>query len=84
MIERRLRSAAVYLAVGGTLCFFGIVHSVRLDGSAYVLPLLDGAERNAALQFCAAYFVLAGVLMLLSLQRHRAGSRADISPRQDR
>jgi AGZA family xanthine/uracil permease-like MFS transporter len=71
MIERRLRSAAVYLAVGGTLCFFGIVHSVRLDGSAYVLPLLDGAERNAALQFCAAYFVLAGVFMLLSLQRYR-------------
>jgi hypothetical protein len=44
---------------------------VRLDGSAYVLPLLDGAERNAALQFCAAYFVLAGVFMLLSLQRYR-------------
>jgi hypothetical protein len=60
MIERRLRSAAVYLAVGGVLCFFGIVHSVRLDGSAYVLPQLDGLERNAAIQFCAAYFLLAG------------------------
>jgi adenine/guanine/hypoxanthine permease len=70
LIERRLRSAAAYLAVGGILCFFGIVHSVRLDGSAYVLPRLAGAERNAALQFCAAYFVLAGVFVLLSLQRH--------------
>jgi hypothetical protein len=48
------------------------VHSVRLDGSAYVLPQLDGIPRNAAIQFCAAYFVLAGVLVLLSLQRHRA------------
>jgi adenine/guanine/hypoxanthine permease len=72
LIERRLRAAAAYLLVGGTLCFFGIMHSVRLDGSAYVLPLLAGAERNAALQYCAAYFVLAGVFVLLSLQQHRA------------
>ncbi|HEY6620492.1 MAG TPA: hypothetical protein VIY68_13160 [Steroidobacteraceae bacterium] len=71
MIERRLRFAAVYLIVGGALCFFGIVHSVRLDGSAYVLLQLVGLQRNAAIQFCAAYFVLAGVLLLLSLQRHR-------------
>ncbi len=68
MIERRLRAAAAYLAAGGVLCFFGIVHSVRLDGGAYVLTQLNGAARNAALQFCAAYFVLAAVLVLLSLQ----------------
>jgi AGZA family xanthine/uracil permease-like MFS transporter len=72
MIERRLRSAAIYLAVGGALCFFGIIHSVRSDGSAYVLPQLDGIARTVAIQFCAAYFVLAGVLLLLSLQRPRA------------
>src|ERR1700733_6704677 len=72
MIERRLRAAAVYLAAGGVLSFFGIIHSVRLDGSAYVLPQLDGIARNVAIQFCAAYFVLAGVLLLLSLQRPRA------------
>jgi adenine/guanine/hypoxanthine permease len=72
MIERRLRAAAAYLAVGGALCFFGIVHSVRLDGSAYLLPQLDGVARNAAIQFCAAYFVLAAVLVLLSLQHRRA------------
>ena len=77
MIERRLRAAAVYLAVGGTLSFFGIMHSVRLDGSAYVLPRLDGAARNAALQFCAAYFALAGALLLLSLQRQRAAPLRD-------
>jgi AGZA family xanthine/uracil permease-like MFS transporter len=69
MVERRLRSTAVYLAVGGILCFFGIIHSVRLDGSAYVLPQLHGVERNVAIQFCAAYFVLAMVVGLLSLQR---------------
>jgi AGZA family xanthine/uracil permease-like MFS transporter len=72
--ERRLRSAAAYLAVGGLLSFFGIVHSVRLDGSAYLLPQLNGIERSVAIQFCAAYFVLAGVFALLSLQRPRAAN----------
>jgi len=37
-----------------------------------VLPHLDGIAHNVAIQFCAAYFVLAGVLLLLSLQRPRA------------
>jgi hypothetical protein len=45
---------------------------VRGDGSAYVLLQLDGMARTVAIQFCAAYFVLAGVLLLLSLQRPRA------------
>jgi adenine/guanine/hypoxanthine permease len=72
MIDRRLRGAAVYLMVGGALCFFGIIHSVRPDGSAYVLLQLDGTARNVATQFCAAYFVLAGVLLLLSLQQPRS------------
>jgi AGZA family xanthine/uracil permease-like MFS transporter len=71
MVERKLRSAAMYLALGGVLCFFGIVHSVRLDGSAYLLPQLDGVARSVAVQFCAAYFVLAIALALLSLQHDR-------------
>ncbi|HMI75413.1 MAG TPA: hypothetical protein VK495_11965, partial [Steroidobacteraceae bacterium] len=68
MTENRLRSAAAYLAAGGVLCFFGIIHSVRLDGSAYALWQLHGIERSAAIQFCAAYFVLAAALLLLSLR----------------
>jgi len=81
MTDRRLRSAALYLAVGGALCFFGIIHSVRLDGSAYVLLQLSGVARDVAVQFCAAYFVLAAVLLLLSLQ----GTGAPVaSPRSDR
>lgn len=77
MTERRLRSAAAYLAAGGVLCFFGIVHSVRPDGSLYLLPRLDGVARNVASQFCAAYFALAAALLLLSFQR---GSAARIKP----
>jgi hypothetical protein len=73
MTERRLRSAAAYLVAGGVLCFFGIIHSVRLDGSAYLLPQLSGIARSAASQFCAAYFALAAALLLLSFQ-HRSGT----------
>jgi hypothetical protein len=51
------------------LCFFGIIHSVRLDGSAYLLWQLHGVARDVAIQFCVAYFVLAGTFLLLSLQR---------------
>jgi AGZA family xanthine/uracil permease-like MFS transporter len=68
MTENRLKTAAAYLAAGGTLSFFGIVHSVRLDGSAYALWQLHGMARNVAIQFCAGYFVLAAALLLLSLQ----------------
>jgi len=84
MTEHRLRSAALYLAAGGALCFFGIIHSVRLDGSAYLLLQLGGGARDVAVQFCAAYFVLAAVLLLLSFQGTRGAVAADASAQSDR
>jgi AGZA family xanthine/uracil permease-like MFS transporter len=69
MTEHRLRAAAAYLAAGGVLCCFGVIHSVRADGSVYALWELDGMARTVANQFCAAYFVLAGALLLLSVRR---------------
>jgi AGZA family xanthine/uracil permease-like MFS transporter len=69
MTERRLRAAAAYLCAGGALSFFGIIHSVRVDGSAYALWQLHGTARDVAIQFCAAYFVLAAAFLLLSLQK---------------
>jgi adenine/guanine/hypoxanthine permease len=74
MGERRLRAAALYLAAGGVLCFFGIIHSVRLDGSAYILTSLSGTARDIAVQFSAAYFVLAAALLILSVQRSKPGA----------
>jgi AGZA family xanthine/uracil permease-like MFS transporter len=71
MTDNRLRSAAAYVATGGVLCFVGIIHSARLDGGAYALWQLQGVERSVGIQFCAAYFLLAGALWLLSLQRPR-------------
>jgi AGZA family xanthine/uracil permease-like MFS transporter len=71
MIQRRLRAAAAYLAAGGVLCCFGIIHSARADGSVYAFWQLDGTAREIAGQFSIAYFVLAGALLLLSLRRQR-------------
>ena len=75
MTERGCAPRPPILLVGGALCFFGIIHSVRADGSAYVLWQLQGGARLAALQFCLAYLVLAAALLLLSLQR-RTGQAA--------
>lgn len=69
MTEGRLRAAAAFLIAGAALSFFGIMHSVRADGGAYVLWQLSGTLRDSALQFCLAYLVLAAALVLLSLQR---------------
>ncbi len=69
MIERRLGAAAAFLLVGAGLCAFGIIHSVDADGGAYLLWELQGPPRTAALQFCAAYVMLAAALLALSFQR---------------
>jgi AGZA family xanthine/uracil permease-like MFS transporter len=69
MTEQRMRAAAAYLAAAALLCCFGIIHSVRPDGSTYVLWHLHGVGRQIAMQFCVAYLVLAAALLLLSLQR---------------
>ena len=62
----RLPSIAVTI-VGALLCFFGVIHSVRADGSAYALWQLEGTARDIAIQFCAAYVILAAAFLLLSL-----------------
>jgi AGZA family xanthine/uracil permease-like MFS transporter len=69
MTERRLRAAAAYLIAGGLLCCFGIIHSVRADGSAYAPWQLEGLAHLVSSQFTISYFVLAAALLLLSLQR---------------
>jgi AGZA family xanthine/uracil permease-like MFS transporter len=71
MIETRLRAAAALLAAGGVLCYFGIIHSVRADGSVYALWQLSGVPYAVGLQFCTAYFGLAAAFWLLSMyERH--------------
>jgi adenine/guanine/hypoxanthine permease len=69
--EHRLRAAAAYLTAGGALCCFGIIHSACADGGMYEIWQLQGTARSVAIQFCAAYFVLAAAFLLLSLGRPR-------------
>lgn len=68
MIRGRLRAAAAFLGAAAALCAFGIIHSVRADGSAYWLWDLKGAEWSWAMQFCCAYLVLAAALIALSFR----------------
>ena len=67
LIDRRLRSAAIFLVAGGTLSIFGVIHSVRLDAGMYCLWRLDGIPYETGLQFSVAYFSLAVALLALSL-----------------
>jgi adenine/guanine/hypoxanthine permease len=71
MIERRLRIAAAFLAAGAVLSCFGIIHSVRLDGSAYAAWMLDGIERDRSFQLCLAYATLAAVLICIAPMNRR-------------
>ncbi len=69
MTEGRLRRAAAYLAVGGLLCLFGVIHSVRADGGMYALWTLTGPARRVGMQFLLAYVTLCATLLVLSLRR---------------
>jgi adenine/guanine/hypoxanthine permease len=66
LIDRSLRSSAVYLLILAAFSFFGIVHSARADGSMYLPWDLDGAAREVAYQFTLAYLVLGGLFFALS------------------
>lgn len=74
LIDRRLRTGAAFLAGGAVLCCFGIIHSVRLDGSAYALWQLTAPDRGRAIQLSSAYAVLAAALLMLSGRRDPARS----------
>jgi len=70
MIDRRLKRAALYLAVLAVFTFFGVIHSANPAGSMY-LPwrLADPLARTVAYQFALGYVLLAGLMLLLSLSK---------------
>ncbi len=75
LIDHRPRKAAAILLAGAALTFFGIIHSVDPIGTIYLPWTLAAGARALVWQFSAAYVVLAIVLLLLSLQRNRAGEQ---------
>ena len=73
MIEGRPRRAAWIALLGGALTLFGIIHSVTPAGNLYLPWTLDPLMRSIALQFAAAYGVLAAVLIVFSYRRGERG-----------
>jgi len=68
LIDKRFRVASIYLGIMGIATFFGVIHSALPEGSVY-LPwrLASPLLRAIPYQFAAAYFVLAAIILLLSL-----------------
>ena len=70
MIDRRLKSSAVYLFLLSGLTLFGVVHSATVDGLMYLPWHLPASARAVPYQFALVYAILA--VMLLALARSRA------------
>lgn len=77
--DRRLASAAIYMAIGGILVLFGVMHS-PLVGDRMFLPWhlwqdaagFDPDSRRVVIQFAIAYLVMAVLLLGLGyLMRDR-------------
>ena len=75
LIDQRPRKAAVILAAGAALTFFGIIHSVDPIGTIYLPWTLAAGARALVWQFTAAYLVLAALLLLLSLLRQEPSQK---------
>lgn len=68
LIDRRLRTAALYLAILAVLSFFGIVHSALPDGLMYLPWTIDGLAREVPYQFSLGYLLLGGLILALSMR----------------
>jgi len=69
LIDRRLRSASLYLFILAALTFFGIIHSASPDGLMYLPWTLADSARRIPYQFALAYAALAVLLLALSLRQ---------------
>jgi len=78
LIDRRVRTAAVYLFILALLTFFGVIHSASPDGLMYLPWTLAGIAQQIPYQFAAAYGLLGLLLLALSLtpQSKQAALRA--------
>jgi adenine/guanine/hypoxanthine permease len=71
LIDSKLRRAAGILLVAAVLCAFGFIHSALPSDGIYLPWTLDELQHARVLQFSTAYVVLAGIILLLSVQRAR-------------
>ena len=74
IIDRRFIHASVYMAVGGLLVLFGVMHS-PLEGDKMFLPwnlldqtgAFDAESTRVVLQFAIAYLVMSVLLFILGV-----------------
>jgi AGZA family xanthine/uracil permease-like MFS transporter len=71
LIDAKHLRASGILLIGAALTLFGVIHSVEPAGGIYLPWTLTELPRTIAIQFTAAYAVLAALIALLSLQRRR-------------
>ncbi len=78
LIDRQVRTAAVYILCCAALTFFGIIHSAIPDGNMYLPWTLGDMARQIPYQFTAGYVVLALLLFALSFSKEsREGHAAE-------
>ncbi len=71
LVDRQIKTAALYLLICALLTFFGIIHSALPDGNIYLPWTLAAPARQIPYQFSAAYVLLS--LLLFALAQTRAG-----------
>jgi AGZA family xanthine/uracil permease-like MFS transporter len=69
LIDRKLKTSAVYLFLLGGLTFFGVIHSASPDGVMYLPWTLDEFMQKIPYQFTAAYAAFAVMLLLFSFTK---------------
>jgi len=72
MIDRRFVAAAVYLAVGGIMTLFGLMHSPFFGDKMFwpwqlFAESVSAAERKVVIEFAAAYLVMAMLMFGLAV-----------------
>ncbi|MEI7527574.1 MAG: hypothetical protein WCK76_01415 [Elusimicrobiota bacterium] len=69
LIDRQIRTAAVYVLACAVLTFFGIIHSAIPDGNMYLPWTLAYPGNQVPYQFTAGYLALAALLFAFSFSR---------------
>jgi AGZA family xanthine/uracil permease-like MFS transporter len=69
LIDRKLRSASLYLGICAFFAFFGVIHSAIPAGNMYLPWSLSAPANQVPYQFAGGYAVLAVLFFLLSYSK---------------
>ncbi|ASK78699.1 hypothetical protein CF386_06665 [Paraphotobacterium marinum] len=69
LIDKKLKTASVYLFILSIFSFFGIIHSVDLNGLIYLPWHLDTLQKSMCYQISVGYLILGIMFLVLSFQK---------------